>query len=849
MPPPAAAARRVAVLCLLAIALLMAQLLYDRIADHPPPPVHLRAASSPRHFATGGSDARRSAGTSDSSMPAHIGLKSDPSLRASEGDEWRNERLRPDYSESSSGAQDGASGSDDSGYYAAPGLDTATQKLPTPEAAGRGDLASLSTSFCYECLRAPSFTRELLHSLMSRANQTDRIARRGSGSPYAQGNAQGHSTGAKDVSLGRETAAAVTHKDAPASVWEPNAHAELGRWSEVGCQILRAVQPIDLDSDGTLHIITAQHNAPSHLFEIRASQLRPLTVPPSLTQSHMYEASDIGVSVPDFELPGIYVYGAFNPSTRGYELHFTPGGDIPLALTVTATAETEKVDASGTTTSKNAKKHTSVTQFRFTEHTREHYISVHLLAVFVHFHVEWDGVVDGSTEHEHLLHSIHIGMHRAHPASASFTLVGRDRHAILSHDFDSDGRLDIGIFRGGLMGNIGSYAYSDELLVRVGPGEWRDVVNNTRLFQKASRTNTKHIGDVNGDGHLEVWHTERGYGTKEKAPSARGIESWGQLPLSSFGIEAPHGCTTVMLADFDLDGADEMLCISADGLLVYEPRVSPQPRLLAAGSGGTVDNTWHRLSNLHSLVPGGAPAALLSGDQGYVIQHDHDMGHVVVRNAADLGLPAKFEDSWLLDADNDGCTDVYIDAEGLWIGDCAGQFTHRSPPPDITSLTTTLKQRQTGRIPPVFVDMDEDGLLDIAFSALTGGKRDGACENLFSGLNTLRGTAHAWLHVDLRGPPDAPLGHSSLVVVVLEDWSVQWHQVGPSQFSWTSDTHGRVYFGLGERRALAVLVWWHDDTVEVVVDPCSRCLLTISHKDRVYPTGEQWKLQSAPWSN
>ena len=540
----------------------------------------------------------------------------------------------------------------------------------------------------------------------------------------------------------------------------------------------------DYNDDGLLDVFTTNHKFNSTLLAGDGrGGFTDTRVAAGLSPTQAFPGYEELRREPDRSGPGVYLYATRRDEPRD-PFHIATTA-VAASGTITFNAQDLRVEnATGAT----------VTTSRLADGSSQ-----------LHFNASPGAQIDVSVEHIDLP----VGVSIDGPTDPAQILVGadavpatarqliltlRDRHGFGFADFDGDLSTDLLIATGGLGGGINEPFFagrqSDELLLSR-PGGYENATQGSGLAKGVCRGRSVRLGDLDGDGTLDVLET-----CDAAAP---------QLYLGEGGgrFQEQPGPPTIGAAYRFLD-------LDAD----------PQPELLVAVDAAIqvwdyANGSWSLAQSVRTLN-GEAPMQTLSlgdldddGDLdvfaaargGNTVLLDID-GRLKRRAPTKLGLPQRgtFAGSFV-DYDNDGDLDLDLIPQGLYES-VDGAYDR----------TSKLKYGRlpTGRVGYGIVswpDLDGDGRRDLLSAR---GRGEFAAEQVLDlRRNTIRRSGH-WLEVDLLGP----VGNAQSIgatVKVRTDAGREYGWVGQADDSRHGSAHYRIYLGLGEeRRVRKLVVRWPD---------------------------------------
>lgn len=450
---------------------------------------------------------------------------------------------------------------------------------------------------------------------------------------------------------------------------------------------------------------------------------------------------------------------------------------------------------------------------------------------------------------------VYVGRGKVSPASTSFSLAMRDRHAIAWADYNDDGLLDIFANRGALSGTLRAHSeevqrgINDELLVSQGSGpRYADVASEKGIHKRGCSGRHARWADFNQDGLLDLYincqdraHVEGQY---PKQLYRQNRDRHFDDVAAQVGLDLPEReLIDFVWGDPDNDGDMDLVTSEDTGFYLYRQDKGTFSREFI-GRGefvraddpslkGTVDLAWFADGKLtvSDFNSDGYPDVFSASRSGNVLLLNRQ-GRYAVIDPRTVGLPRASLTAGWVDYDNDGLPDLHAIPQGMY----------RQSPDRTFEATGLLELPDDGRYRAAIVnwfDLENDGRRDVvmALSVTPDFKRwwefkppprktDEWTVLVYRNV----GPSSHWLQIGLAGAVGNRQGIGARVTVVTPDGQ-QVQAVGDADGAFFSQGHYRLYFGLGHQaKAERVRIRWPDGQEQELADVTGDRLLTVEHK-------------------
>ncbi|MGB3292610.1 MAG: CRTAC1 family protein [Phormidesmis sp.] len=445
---------------------------------------------------------------------------------------------------------------------------------------------------------------------------------------------------------------------------------------------------------------------------------------------------------------------------------------------------------------------------------------------------------------------IYIGNAKVNPAASDFSLYLRDRHGMAWSDYNSDGRLDVFIVRGGLRARMNDLPgrYTDELLIRQANGRYQNEAEALGLVKAGCPALQPAWVDFNSDQRLDLYV---GCFTPLRATQSFPNQLHHQQPDGTFvnvaaevNLDIPESGAFTWL-DADLDGDADLFWVDAEALWLYRNEAGRFTAERIGENPGGISKDFSSGYNLSSADydRDGDIDLFFASATGNVLIESQE-GFFEARSPGDKGLPAtSFSANWV-DFDNDGLTDLHAIPSGLYQQQADHSFRQ-------TALLQGDGKRLSSAMGTWF-DSDGDGDRDLLMATqyrepkvqevfkkvvrkftqkefASTGSQVSLYENLLLEGHPANDEQAHWLQIDLVGPPNNRQAIGARVEVT-DSAGTQLQIVGQSEGSHYSQGHYRLYFGLGRAaQSDRIKVTWADSSVQTLEEIDSNQRLTVEY--------------------
>jgi hypothetical protein len=446
--------------------------------------------------------------------------------------------------------------------------------------------------------------------------------------------------------------------------------------------------------------------------------------------------------------PGLYIHTSDEPDRAGAQMHFLAHEAAVTGQVRFATRSVSAVPAEGVVWERTVTD-SGLAEFSFT-------LAAGAELVFDVANVDLPVFVEDVDQ------PAFLGPGAIPSRGPRFTIELRDRHSYSSADFDADGDRDLFIAGGGYGGAIDRYPEwaHDELLID-GGSAFRPGVAPPKAI---CRGRASAAPDANRDGLADIFVDCEEASPRLHINGAAG-KYWKTRVLDVDG-------TGFRWANVDSDRPVELLAFGDEAMTVYERgTVRDYSVPLRGAPSGT--------PAVGDLLGTGAPQIYVPSPGGSTLIDGHRS-----LDPRKLGLPGRSAAVAIADVDNDGARDVHLAPQGVY-----RQKSRRFEKTGLLRVTAPYVALN-------WADLDADGRRDLL--ALSGKAPFAPAKRILRSRN--RTKAGNWLAVD---SPGLMLG-DRIEVQAGGERQVGW--VGESEGSRWSDTHRRVYFGVGDARRARVTI-------------------------------------------
>jgi hypothetical protein len=478
----------------------------------------------------------------------------------------------------------------------------------------------------------------------------------------------------------------------------------------------------------------------------------------------------------------------------------------------------------------------------------------------LHITLRFDGKDEAS--------SVFIGPRGVHPRSMPFELSLGDRHATVWGDYDNDGRSDLFINRGAMVGFLKPpYGEKhDELFHNSPEKRFANIIETSGIRNGYGRGREAQWVDYDGDGNLDLYVSNlggsnllfrnRGDGTFEERGEKVGLD------LS--------GATHFVWADFNGDGRQDVLFNHPSRLFVNHGGKFVEESAawgLTDGKASVVTNDtlfwgandtvfdYDNDGDLDVFSAGGkgnTPSRLLENRNGKFVDITAQAGLKGVTNV----LVAIWGDF-----DNDGFSDVYTVSQDP----SSNRLYRNNGDKTFTDITQAMNLALTGRYERVltehaggvatWLDHDGDGFIDLFLATRRSDsvernpgwllrfmeKAHQFMKGKTGGTHFLlknTGNTNNWIKVELIGNSSNRDGYGAKVIVVTQK-SRQFQEAGAVAKIRYAQNRVPLHFGLGKsERVQHIEVVWPSGMKQQIEDVSAGQLIRIEeakaqHNSRV----------------
>ncbi len=561
-------------------------------------------------------------------------------------------------------------------------------------------------------------------------------------------------------------------------------------------------------------------------------------------------------------MPGFFVW--LDPATRlsgTWHIRWIAPAATPVSGTVTTNAQIARAGKIGFSATDTLRVEGSTVHFTgVADGTPK---GIDLTSTFPESTVEFDLRYDGQADPLH----VRIGPRNVTPPTLPFSLSLGDRHATAWGDFDNDGRTDLFVTRGAMVGLLKPpHGAKSEELFRNGPdARFSNVIHETGIRNDYGRGRDAQWVDYDKDGRLDLYVSNLGSrnllfrnlgnGAFEETASRAGLDLTGH--------------THFVWADFNGDGHPDILFSNPERLFLndgkgrfsdvteasgvqHARRYTSLKDAMFWGSGAAVAD-FNNDGSLDLFIAsgiGGGESRLLEGRNGKFTD---------VTNRAGLnGLQDVTEGLWG-DFDNDGLVDLYAisphpASNRLYRNQGDGTFvdvTHGMNLKLTDRLEWSLRTHAGGVA--TWMDYNGDGFLDLFLAtrrpkdiqqqkspAATDGKTSpeplsvrilAFMKGKTPGTHFLlrnTGNGNGWIKVRLSGKGSNRSGYGAKVFVTTPA-GTQFQEAGAGTKLLFAQNDVPLHFGLGRfGKAATIRVIWPDGREQVLKDVAANQVVQIN---------------------
>lgn len=622
-----------------------------------------------------------------------------------------------------------------------------------------------------------------------------------------------------------------------------------------------SVSAVDYDNDGDIDLFVNNHERHRPYFYRNNGDKTFSEVHEEIGILENSIGSVFGAPRISPDSPGFFIW--LDPATRiSGTWHIRWIGPAGAGVNGTLTTNTKIESVRPVNLAKGADLEMDSTTLQFSSTADGTIRGIDFTSSFPESTVQFDLRYDGKTDPT----KVFVGPKAVHPHALPLVLGLGDRHATIWGDYNNDGRSDLFITRGAMVGTLKPpHGAKDEELFRNSPAGFSNAIKAAGIRNDYGRGRDAQWVDYDNDGHLDLYVSNlgdknllfrnRGDGTFEEVAPQAGLDLTGH--------------THFVWADFNQDGHSDILfanplrlflnngkgrfydATEASGL-IYIRRYENFKNAMFWGSGAAVAD-FNNDGTLDVFVASG-----LGGGDSRLFERRAGEFVDVTQQAGLAGLHDVIGAIWG-DFDNDGRVDLYTisqqpNSNRLFRNVDGRSFKDVTLPMNLslTDRSEWLPSTHAGWA-ATWVDYDGDGFLDLFLATrrpktahIRQNEPAAATRSLFAALlsrlqpymkgksagthflfkNT--GNDNHWIRIKLTGKTSNRSGYGAKVFVATGN-SVQFQEAGTSGKILFAQNDVPLHFGLGRfDKVDQIRVIWPSGHTQVLEHVPARQVVTIN---------------------